>query len=251
MFNLKGRVAVVTGSSTGLGRQFALALAGQGADIALLARRASKLEDVAKEIRAKGVKCLPVTTDVTDVAQVKAAVKAVLAEYGKVDILVNNAGGGRPGALLDYTDENWRASLALDVDGVFYCTREFGREMVKAGYGRIINISSILGKGGLADLPIIDYATAKGAVINFTRQAAAEWATKGVTVNAICPGFFPSEANNPDAMKAMNDFIVKNTPMRRPGVDGELDTTVIYLAANESSYVTGSICTCDGGWTCV
>ncbi|HWQ77836.1 MAG TPA: SDR family NAD(P)-dependent oxidoreductase [Anaerovoracaceae bacterium] len=251
MFDLHGRVAVVTGASAGLGRQFALALAGQGADIAVLARREWKLKEVADEVRAKGVKCLVVPTDVTQSSQVKEAVKTVLHEYGKVDILVNNAGGGRPGPLTDYTDDDWRASLALDIDGVFYCTREFGREMVSAGYGRIVNIASILGKGGLGELPIIDYATAKGAVINFTRQAAAEWATKGVNVNAICPGFFASEANNPEAMKAMGGFIASHTPMGRPGVDGELDSTVIYLAADESSYVTGSICTCDGGWTCV
>ena len=251
MFDLKGRVAVVTGASGGLGRQFALALAGQGADIALLARRAQKMEEVAAEIRAKGVKCLVLATDVTDSSHVTEAVKAVMNEYRKVDILVNNAGGGYSAPLEELADENWRDTISLDVDGVFYCTREFGREMLKAGYGRVINIASILGKGGLVELPIIVYATAKGAVINFTRQAAAEWATKGVTVNAICPGFFPSQANNPEAMDAMNDFIVANTPMRRPGADGELDSTLVFLAADESTYVTGSIVTCDGGWTCV
>lgn len=251
MFDLHGRVAVVTGASGGLGRQFALALARQGADIAILARRLEKLEEVAGEIRALGVRCFPVTCDVTDSANVKAAVAAVLAEYGHVDILVNNAGGGRPGAIVDYTDEDWRASLALDLDGVFYCMREFGREMVKAGYGRIINIASILGKGGLPELPVADYATAKGGVINLTRQAAAEWATTGVTVNALCPGFFPSQANSPEAMEAMNGFITARTPMGRPGREGELDSSVVYLAADESTYVTGSIITCDGGWTCV
>jgi gluconate 5-dehydrogenase len=250
MFNLKGRVAVVTGASAGLGRQFALALAGQGADVAILARRKGKLEEVAEEVRAKGVKCLVAPTDVTKLDEVKAAHKAVMAEFGKVDILVNNAGGGRPGPLLEYSDDDWRATQALNVDGTFYCTREFGRDMVKAGYGRIINISSILGVGGLGSLPIIDYATAKGALNNFTRQAAAELARTGVTVNALCPGFFPSESNHPEAMKAMNDFIVANTPIGRPGVDGELDSTLIYLAADESSYVTGMICMCDGGWTC-
>jgi gluconate 5-dehydrogenase len=217
----------------------------------LLARRKNKLEGVAEEIRALGVKCLVVPTDVTDAAQVKAAVKATLDEYGKVDILVNDAGGGRPAPLIDYKVEDWKASLALDLDGVFRCTRVFGREMVKAGYGRIINIASILGKGGLGELPIIDYATAKGAVINFTRQAAAEWAQTGVTVNAICPGFFASEANNPAAMEAMNGFIVAHTPMGRPGREGELASTVCYLAADESSYVTGNISCCDGGWTCI
>lgn len=251
MFDLHGRVAVVTGASAGLGRLFALALAGQGADMVILARRLEKLEAVAEEVRAKGVRCLCVRCDVTDPAQVKAAVKATMDEYGKVDILVNSAGGGLGKAIVDVTDEEWERSLALDVDGVFYCLRDFGREMLKAGYGRIINIASILGKGGLPELPIIDYATAKGAVINMTRQAATEWAKTGVNVNCICPGFFPSEANNPAAMEAMGGFIAHRTPMGRPGIPGELDSTVIYLAAEESTYVTGSVCCCDGGWTAI
>ena len=251
MFDLHGRVAVVTGASGGLGRQFALALARQGADLALLARRLGKLEEVAGEIRSLGVRCLPVVCDVTRSDEVERAAASVLDEYGRVDILVNNAGGGRPGAIVDYSDEDWRASLALDLDGVFYCLRTFGRAMVKAGYGRIVNIASVLGKGGLPELPVVDYTTAKGGVINLTRQAAAEWATTGVTVNALCPGFFPSQANSPEAMEAMNGFITARTPMGRPGREGELDSSIVYLAANESSYVTGSIIACDGGWTCV
>lgn len=251
MFDLHGRVAVVTGASAGLGRQFALALARQGADLAILARREWKLNEVAEEIRAVGVKCLVVRCDVRLPEDVENAVKAVIAEYGKVDILVNNAGGGLGKAIVDVTDEEWERSLALDVDGVFYCLRDFGREMLKAGYGRIINIASILGKGGLPEIPIIDYATAKGAVINMTRQAATEWAKTGVNVNCICPGFFPSEANNPAAMEAMGGFIAHRTPMGRPGIPGELDSTVIYLAAEESTYVTGSVCCCDGGWTAI
>ena len=251
MFDLHGRVAVVTGASAGLGRLFALALAGQGADMVILARRLEKLEGVAEEVRAKGVRCLCVRCDVTDPSQVRAAVKAAMDEYGKVDILVNSAGGGLGKPIVDVTDEEWKRSLALDIDGVFYCMRDFGREMLKAGYGRIINIASILGKGGLPEIPIIDYATAKGAVINMTRQAATEWAKTGVNVNCICPGFFPSEANSPAAMEAMSGFIADRTPMGRPGIPGELDSTVIYLAAEESTYVTGSICCCDGGWTAI
>ena len=131
------------------------------------------------------------------------------------------------------------------------CTRDFGREMLKAGYGRVINIASILGKGGLPEIPVSDYATSKGAVINFTHQMATEWAQKGITVNCICPGFFASEANSPEAMAAMDYFIKDRTPMGRPGRDGELDSTVVYLAADESSYVTGNICVCDGGWTSI
>lgn len=251
MFNLTGRVAVVTGASAGLGRQFALALARQGANVAILARRQHKLEEVAEEIRATGAKCLVVPCDVTQPDQIKDSVTAVLEEYGKIDILVNNAGGGASQPLEEMSDENWQHNINLDLTAVFQCTREFGKEMLKNGYGRIINISSILGLVGNKDVPVVGYHAAKGGVINFTRAAAAEWATRGVTVNAICPGFFPSEANSPEAMDAMDGFIRRCTPMQRPGIEGELDSTVVFLAADESTYVTGAIVTCDGGWTCV
>lgn len=123
--------------------------------------------------------------------------------------------------------------------------------MLKNGYGRIINIASILGKGGLPELPVVSYCASKGGVINLTRHAAAEFATTGITVNALCPGFFESEVNSPEAMEAMNGFIAARTPMGRPGNPGELDSAIVYLAAHESSYVTGSVITVDGGWTAV
>lgn len=251
MFDLSGNVAVVTGASAGLGRQFALALARQGADVALLARRKEKLEEVSKEIENLGVKCIAVKCDVTDIAQIKAAVDEVVKTFGTVDILVNNAGGGSCIPLEELPDEEWRNVLSLDLDGAFYCMKYFGRVMLEKGYGRVINIASILGKGGLKELPVIAYASAKGGIINMTRQAATEWATKGVTVNALCPGFFASEANGPEAMEAMNDFIVTRSAMSRPGKEGELDSSIVYLAAKESTYVTGAIITCDGGWTAI
>ena len=251
MFELKGDVAVVTGSGTGLGRQFALALAKQGANVALLGRRQEKIDAVAEEIRALGVEAYPISTDVTDPASVEAARDKIVEKWGKVDILVNNAGGGIAGKIEELSDEDWQKNRALDFDGVFYCMKYFGQVMLKNGYGRVINIASILGKGGLPELPIIGYCSCKGGVINMTRHAAAEWSHTGVTVNAIRPGFFASEANSPEAMEAMSGFITARTPMGRPGNPGELDSTVVYLAAHESSYVTGAICTCDGGWTCV
>lgn len=251
MFNLTGRVAVVTGASAGLGRQFALALARQGADLVIMARRKDKLEKVGEEIRAIGVKCLVLQCDVTKLDEIKNCVASVINEYGKIDILVNNAGGGASQPLEYMSDENWQHNIDLDLTAVFKCTREFGKEMLKKGYGRIINIASILGVVGNKDVPVVGYHAAKGGVINFTRAAAAEWATKGITVNAICPGFFASEANGPEAMEAMDAFIRRCTPMDRPGREGELDSTVVFLAADESTYVTGAIVTCDGGWTCV
>ncbi len=251
MFDLTGNVAVVTGASAGLGRQFALALARQGADVAILARRKEKLDGVAEEIRALGVQCLPVKCDVTKVEEIQAAVDAVVKGLGTVDILVNSAGGGTCLPLEELPNEEWRKVLSLDLDGAYYCMKYFGKIMLDKGYGRVINIASILGKGGLKELPVIAYASAKGGVINMTRQAATEWATKGVNVNALCPGFFASEANGPEAMEAMSAFIENRTPMCRPGREGELDSSIVFLAAKESSYVTGTILTCDGGWTAI
>lgn len=141
MFDLTGNVAVVTGASAGLGRQFALALARQGADVAILARRKEKLEGVAEEIRATGVKCLPVKCDVTKTEDIKAAVEEVSKEMGTVDILVNNAGGGSCIPLEELPDEEWRKVLALDLDGAFYCMKYFGKVMLDKGYGRVINIA--------------------------------------------------------------------------------------------------------------
>lgn len=249
MFDLHGRVAVVTGASAGLGRQMALALAGQGADMVLLARRLDRLEAVAEECRAKGVRALAVKCDVTKEEEVQAAAAAAVKEFGKVDILVNNAGRGFPGKLEEYPTEGWRTVLGVDLDGVFFCTREFGKEMIKNRYGRIINIASVLGWGGLKQLSVAGYHAAKGAVINFTRSTACEWGKYGINCNCICPGFFPSEANTPEKFAKMIPMIEDHTALSRHGVDGELDSTVIYLAADESSYVTGVILCCDGGWT--
>lgn len=251
MFDLHGRVAVVTGASSGLGRQFALALASQGADVVLLARRMEKLEAVAEEVRAKGVKALPVKCDVCSVDDIKAAVKATIDAFGKVDILVNNAGGGPLYPIMETPDDFWQHGVDLELSGVFYCIREFGREMVKAGYGRIINNSSLFGRIGTGFIPISNYCAVKGGVVNLTREVAAELCKHGITCNCVCPGFFPSESNNPEAMEAMGPWINSRVPMGRAGVDGELDSTIIYLAADESSYVNGAIISCDGGWTAV
>ena len=252
MFDLSGQTAVITGASAGLGRQFALALAKQGANVAILARRAGQLDAVAEEIRSKtGVAVLPVVCDVSKSAQVKAACEQVMETFGRTDILVNNAGRGFPSPLESYPDEGWHAVTGVDLDGVMFCTRDFGAEMVKRGYGRVINISSVLGAGGLQEIHVAAYHACKGAVINFTRAAAAEWAETGVTVNCILPGFFVSQSNSPERMASMGPWIKNHTPMRRWGEEGELDSTVVYLAARESSYVTGAIVPCDGGWTCV
>jgi gluconate 5-dehydrogenase len=220
MFNLKGRVAVVTGASSGIGVQFAKALARQGADLVLLARRKEKLEEVAAEIIAMGSKCLTVQCDVTETEQIINAVKETIDEFGKVDILVNNAGAGGQKQAQDTTDEEWDAEVALNLTGVFKVAREFGKEMIKSKYGRIINIASMY---GLVGSPIggIAYHATKGGVVNFTRALGAHWAQHNITVNAIAPGFFASEAT--DHLIDSEEFlglVQAICPIGRPGKEG-------------------------------
>lgn len=251
MFNFQGRVAVITGASSGLGAHYAEVFAREGANVAICARRVSKLEETAEKCRAYGVEVLACPCDVTNLESVQTFVKAVMDKFGKVDILVNNAGGGNCAPLAEITDEAFQASLDLDLMAVVRCTREFGKEMLKAGYGRIINIGSSLACGGSMDMAISDYGTAKGGVVNFTRCAGAEWAKTGVTVNCMCPGFLPSGANPPEAMEAMDPMIRNRTPMGRAQDPSELDSTLLYLAAEESVSVIGAIVHVDGGWSCI
>ena len=252
MFDLTGRVAVVTGASSGLGVQMAKALAKNGADIAILARRKEKMESVSTEIRDLGVRCLAVQCDVTSSESVIAAVEAVKAEYGTVDIVVNNAGTGIVGPTEDTTDEDLEHTLSVDVSGVFRVAREFGKLMLEKKYGRIINIASIYGMVGNMALPSAPYHAAKGAVVNLTRGLAAEWGKHNITVNSICPGYFATELTE-DTLKteSFTQYMQTNVPVGRYGKEGELDSTVVYLSSEASAYVNGVILPVDGGYTSI
>ena len=185
-FDLSGRVAVVTGASTGLGLQMAKAFASQGANLVLLARRMNLLEENAKAITDEfGVEVLPFACDITDTEKVKAAVAATMERFGRVDILMNNAGTGAVAPAEEITDEQFKKELDIDLYGTFVCSREFGKEMIKAGYGRIINIASMYGLVGNLIVGSAPYHAAKGGVVNLTRALAAEWGKHGITVNSI------------------------------------------------------------------
>ena len=245
MFDLKGRVAVVSGASSGLGQQMARAFAHQGADLAILARRVERLEDFKKELEDEfGVKVIAVKCDVTSTDDINAAADTVEKEFGKVDILLNCAGSSKDKGVLDMTDDEWDFTIATDETSVFKMSRAFGNIMKKNNYGRIINIASIYGLVGNAEIPTIAYHASKGAVVNFTRAAY------GITVNAICPGFFYTELTtevlDTDFFKK---FASAHVPMKRYGKAGELDAAAVFLASEEARYVTGVILPVDGGYT--
>jgi len=252
LFDLTGKVAVITGASSGLGAQFAKALASQGADVAVIARRYEKLEALCKEIEAMGRKALPIKCDVTIEADVAKAVSEVIKEYGKIDILVNNAGVAAGDGIENLSEEDWDKVLDTNLKGVFLFSKHVVPYMEKNNYGKIINTASMWGVVGNVAMPATAYHASKGGVINLTKALAGELAQYNITVNAIGPGFFESEMTKDivynDNFKA---YLNSRCPMRRLGQAGELDGIVVYLASDASSYTTGQTICVDGGWTAV
>ncbi|NLV50161.1 MAG: SDR family oxidoreductase [Clostridiales bacterium] len=252
MFNFKNRVVVISGASSGLGAQMAKGFAEQGADLVLMARRLDRLETLAGELSAMGVKCLPVKCDVTDSAMVDDAAAAVEKEFGKVDVLINCAGSAKNAGVIDMTDEEWDFTMTTDLTSVFYVTRAFAKIMKKAGYGRIINIASMYGLVGNTAIDTVAYHASKGGVVNMTRAVAAELAKYNITCNAICPGYFATELT--EAVLSTDEFTAymkATVPLGRYGNSGELNAGAIFLASEEASYVTGVILPIDGGYTAV
>ena len=252
MFNLKNRVVVITGSSSGLGKQMAYAFAKQGANLVLLARRIEKLNELSQEIKALGVYALAIKCDVTKPNEIEESAKKVKEYYGKVDILVNCAGSAKNNGVLNMTDEEWNFTIDTDLNSVFYVTRAYANIMKENNYGRIINIASMYGMVGNTALDTVAYHSSKGGVINFTRAVAAELAKYNITCNAICPGYFETELTH-DTLntKEFTDYMKLTVPLGRYGKEGELNAGAIFLASDEASYVTGVILPIDGGYTAV
>ncbi|MBQ9041641.1 MAG: SDR family oxidoreductase [Eggerthellaceae bacterium] len=261
MFDYTGKVVAVTGASSGLGKQMAEGYAQQGASLILLARRVERLEESAKAFNEKyGVEVLPLACDVTDEAVIDAALAAADEKFGHIEVLVNCAGGekGTGTKLVEFDRGDWDFTMNLDLSSVFTMTKKFAAYMAKnieAGkqaYGRIINIASIYGLVGNTAIPTIAYHASKGAVVNFTRGAAAELAPLGITVNAICPGYFYTELTTETLdTEYFQNFAKSTVPMQRYGHEGELNSVAVFLGAEESSYVTGQAIAVDGGYTCV
>ena len=252
MFNLNGRVAVITGASSGLGMQMSRAFASQGADLVILARRIERLESLKEELEKANVKVLAIKCDVTNTEEVNNAALKVEQEFGRADILVNCAGSSKDAGVLEMTDEEWDFTIDTDLTSVFKMTRAFASLMKKNNYGRIINIASMYGLVGNSALSTVAYHSSKGGVINFTRAVAAELAKYNITCNAICPGYFETELTKKvlDTVE-FTSYMKQTVPMQRYGKEGELNAGAIFLASDEASYVTGVILPIDGGYTAV
>ena len=252
-FDIKDKVALVTGASSGLGWQIAQAYASQGAKLALFARREERLQENVKEIEDKyGVDVIYAVTDVGDPENIKESVKKVVDHFGRIDILVNAAGMGNNKPVTEQSSEEWDRHIKIDLSGVYYMCAEVGEVMIKQEYGKIINIGSIHSRVIFPGGGISAYSSAKGGVMNLTKNLAVEWAQYNITVNAIGPAVFDTELTNDTIeMEGFMDLIKAYCPMGRLGEPGELDGLAIYLASDASSYCTGQLICVDGGWTAI
>ena len=246
LFDLTGRVAVVTGASSGLGARFVRVLHGAGATVVAAARRADRLDALVDEL---GARVVPVATDVTDDDECARLVDTAIG-LGGLDVLVNNAGIGETVAAEDEPPDTFRRVVDVNLNALFVLSQLAGRHMISAGRGSIVNVASVLGLVASAPIKQASYCASKGAVVNLTRELGAQWGRKGVRVNALAPGWFPSEMTaDMFGDEASMEFVNRNAPMGRPGRIDELDGALLFLASDASSYVTGQTLAIDGGWS--
>jgi gluconate 5-dehydrogenase len=246
LFDLSGRVAVVTGASRGLGQYLGRALARAGADLVITSRRIGDLHGFQTEIEALGRRALPVELDLRDAESIRAAAATATAHYGKIDILVNNAGCNVRKAALDVTWEDWNIVLDTNLRGSFFVAQAFAGGMVKRGYGRIINIGSVTSVFGYAG--IAAYCASRGGIKQLTMSLADEWGSHGVTVNCLAPGWFRTQQNTAlFENQPWVDYLTDRIPLKRPGHPDDLSGAVVFLASDASAYITGQTLLVDGG----
>lgn len=248
VFSIKGKSAIVTGASRGLGEAIAVGLAEAGADLVLASRDEERLEKVAKETRSKGSKCVTVKVDVLKSEEVQSMVDRAMSEFGKIDILVNNAGINIVKPFVDLTEDDWDSVLDTNLKGYFLCAQAVGREMIKNKSGCVINNASIFGRTGFMN--IAPYIASKGGVVQLTKALAVEWARFNIRVICIAPSYIVTEMAKRDieSNPKIREQNIRKIPMRRGGEPREVADVVVFLASDAASFMTGETVAIDGGW---
>jgi len=257
LFDLSGRVAIVTGGSIGLGRQMAEGLAEMGAHLVLCARKEERCHQAAEQLQQLGVKAIAVGCDVKNPASIQEMVEATLSQFGRIDVLINNAGISWGAPVEEMRLEDWNKVIETNLTGTFLCAQAVGKVMIRQGRaensagnnsaGKIINIASVAGLGGApAELPAIGYHASKGGVISFTKDLACKWASHNIQVNAIAPGWFPTHMSK-RVLEHHGELFLSHIPLRRFGNEHDLKGAAVFLASAASNYVTGHVLVVDGG----
>lgn len=250
LFDLTGKVAIVTGGGRGLGQQIAIAFAEAGAHVVVCSRNIEACQEVSGNLEKLGVRSLALACDVTDQESVKSVVKHTMETFGRIDILVNNSGASWGMSVEEMPLQAWEKVMKVNVTGTFLMSQEVGKVMLEQGTGKIINIASVAGIKGSSteELNAIGYSTSKGAVITFTKDLAVKWGAHGIQVNAIAPGFFPTKMSK-GVLEMNGEKILMGTPLGKFGSENDLKGAAVFLAAPASDYITGVILAVDGGMT--